>query len=126
MSNDKSVTEAELTERAVAPRVTENQMEECIASVNYINVGEALEAVGQPVHPSHRLLTLCIVIMINGFKVVGESACVYAENYDRDIGQRLALADAKKKIWPLMGYALADHQTYDGSTYWAQPSERGE
>ena len=109
-----------------APRVTREQIEENILAINYLNAGEAFAALGQPTVESHNLLTLCVIIMRNGFKVVGESACVYPENYDRDVGNKLAYENAISKIWPVMGYALADHRLYKGSTYWAQPSEGGE
>ena len=52
--------------------------------------------------------TLCQLRLVNGFSVLGTSACVCAENFDRAIGQRLARADAVSKIWPLEGYLLAE------------------
>lgn len=51
-------------------------------------------------------LTLCILVLQNGFTVVGESACASPENYDRKIGERIAKQNAMQKIWPLMGYEL--------------------
>lgn len=51
-------------------------------------------------------LTICILKLQNDFTVTGESACASPENFDEAIGQRLALEDAKRKIWPLLGYAL--------------------
>jgi len=42
----------------------------------------------------------------NGFTVTGESACVSPENFDPEIGRRVARANAVQKLWPLMGYAL--------------------
>lgn len=50
----------------------------------------------------------CIVVakLPNGFTVVGESACVDAENYDEQIGYDLAVEHIKKRLWELEGYAL--------------------
>ena len=42
----------------------------------------------------------------NGFTVTGESACASPENFDAEIGRKIARANAVQKIWPLMGYAL--------------------
>ena len=117
------VTESELQEHSTAPRITEKNLDENIICVNYLNIGEALTADGQPAHQSHHLLTLCILVLKNGFTIVGESACASPENYDAEIGRRLAYADAKKKVWPLMGYALRDHLIYGGQSYWAQPAK---
>ena len=51
-------------------------------------------------------LTICVLTLKNGFHVVGESAAASLENFDADIGQRLARENARRKIWPLEGYLL--------------------
>lgn len=57
------------------------------------------------VHPDSQL-TICIITLLNGFTVTGESACADPSMFNAEIGQRIAADNAKKKIWPLMGYAL--------------------
>ena len=52
------------------------------------------------------LLTFCVLILRNGFTVTGESACASPENFDAEIGRKIARANAVQKIWPLMGYEL--------------------
>ena len=52
------------------------------------------------------LLTFCVLVLDNGFTVTGESACASPENFDADIGKKIARANAVQKIWPLMGYEL--------------------
>lgn len=93
MNTTQPVTETELVAKATAPRVTEKDLEATIKQVTYIR---------------HGVLTLCILELQNGFIVTGESACASPENYDQDIGERIALENAKERIWPLMGYALRD------------------
>lgn len=51
-------------------------------------------------------LTVCCLTLVNGFNVVGESACASPENFDTAMGQRIARDNAKQKIWALEGYAL--------------------
>jgi hypothetical protein len=53
-------------------------------------------------------LTICTVQLDNGCVVIGESACVDPENYNKDIGDQLALRNAKNKLWPLFGFLLAE------------------
>ena len=53
-----------------------------------------------------RLLTFCVLVLKNGFTVTGESACASPENFDAEIGRKIARQNAEQKIWPLMGYAL--------------------
>ncbi|SEK10448.1 Gp49 family protein [Achromobacter sp. NFACC18-2] len=52
------------------------------------------------------LLTFCVLVLRNGFTVTGESACASPENFDADIGRKIARQNAVQKIWPLMGYEL--------------------
>lgn len=52
------------------------------------------------------LLTFCVLVLKNGFTVTGESACASPENFDAEIGRKIARQNAFQKIWPLMGYEL--------------------
>ena len=52
------------------------------------------------------LLTFCVLVMKNGFTVTGESACASPENFDAELGRKIARQNAVAKIWPLMGYEL--------------------
>lgn len=52
------------------------------------------------------LLTFCVLVLRNGFTVTGESACASPENFDAEIGRKIARANAVQKIWPLEGYLL--------------------
>jgi hypothetical protein len=54
------------------------------------------------------LLTFCVLILRNGFTVTGESACASPENFDAELGRKIARANAVNKVWPLMGYALKE------------------
>jgi hypothetical protein len=54
------------------------------------------------------LLTICVLVLKNGFTVTGESACASPDNFDAEIGKRIARANAVQKIWPLMGYHLKE------------------
>jgi hypothetical protein len=55
---------------------------------------------------SLELLTFCVLVLQNGFIVTGESACASPENFDAEIGRKIARQNAEQKIWPLMGYEL--------------------
>jgi hypothetical protein len=58
-------------------------------------------------------LTICCLVLENGFTVTGQSASVSPENFDAEIGQKIARADARDKIWQLEGYLLRErlHET---------------
>lgn len=51
-------------------------------------------------------LTACCLVLKNGFTVVGESAAASAENFDEEIGRKIAKENARNKIWMLEGYLL--------------------
>lgn len=52
------------------------------------------------------LLTFCVLVLKNGFTVTGESACASPENFNAEIGRKIARDNARNKIWLLEGYLL--------------------
>ncbi len=98
------------TKGKTAPRITPADIEANIAGEHYLNVGSALAATGvmnsYDTHVSLNLLTICVLVLRNGFTVTGESACASPENFDAEIGRKIARENAVQKIWPLMGYEL--------------------
>lgn len=113
--------EQEIQEKGLtAARVTPEDIEASIASEHYFTAADgrngAIEA-GQYVGregPKHgnmdlaqlALLTFCVLELRNGFTVTGESACASPENFDAEIGRKIARENARQKIWPLEGYLL--------------------
>lgn len=110
-------TEAECAEGRTAPRVSLTDIEGAIERMFFINGGEAALIFDQhtprngPLDPeiaSLRVLTICLVVMTNGFTIIGKSAPASADNFDPALGEKLAYEDAVRQIWPLMGFALRD------------------
>ena len=52
--------------------------------------------------------TVCCLMLVNGYTVIGESAAVSAANFDAEIGREVARSNARDKIWALEGYALKE------------------
>lgn len=53
-------------------------------------------------------LTVACLTLRNGFTVTGESAAASPENFDEEIGRKIARENARNKIWALEGYLLRD------------------
>lgn len=102
-----------------APRITPDDVKANIASEHYFTAAQALRLGGTEPHPLD-LLTFCVLVLKNGFTVTGESACASPENFDAEIGRRIARDNAVAKIWPLMGYELRSH-LHERAQYLAQP-----
>jgi hypothetical protein len=51
-------------------------------------------------------MTICALTLQNGFVVIGESAAASPENFNREIGEKVARDNARNKIWALEGYLL--------------------
>ena len=51
-------------------------------------------------------MTICVLTLKNGFQVTGESAAVSLDNFDEEIGRKVARDNARDKIWMLEGYLL--------------------
>ncbi len=110
--NDQEI-EHEIQEKGLtAPRITPADLEANIASEWYINAGSGVvpDDFQPPVPANHplRLLTICVLVLKNGFTVTGESACASPENFDAELGKKIAKQNAVAKVWPLMGYALKE------------------
>jgi hypothetical protein len=108
---DDSAIEQEIKAKGLtAPRVTPADIEANIASEWYINGGTGVvpDDFQPPVPVGHPLylLTFCVLVLRNGFTVTGESACASPENFDAELGKKIARANAVNKVWPLMGYEL--------------------
>lgn len=54
-------------------------------------------------------LTICVLTLQNGFTVVGESASASPENFNEEIGRKIAKGNAREKIWALMGMLLKNN-----------------
>jgi hypothetical protein len=102
-----------------APRVTPADIEANIASEHYFTAANGVTgAEYDDVENEHRefsippaalgLLTICVLVLRNGFTVTGESACASPENFNAELGRKIARQNAVAKMWPLMGYALRE------------------
>ena len=115
---------------STAPRVTPADIEANIASEHYFTAGEGVigafvagefgarggdtvavrRDIASPkaLKPSLNLLTFCVLVLRNGFTVTGESACASPENFNAEIGRRIARENAVNNVWPLLGFRLRD------------------
>lgn len=105
------VSESTIALQSLAPRVTPADIEANIESEWCFTAaqGASFAAVGRhdkPIPDPLSLLTFCVLLLRNGFTVVGQSACASPANFDAEIGRRIARADAVRQVWPLMGYEL--------------------
>lgn len=117
MTNDQTIEQEIQAKGKTAARIIPADIEANIASSWCFTAadgaaGAALSGIPfeeqPPVPAAHplRLLTICVLVLRNGFTVTGESACASPENFDAEIGRKVARANAVQKIWPLMGYEL--------------------
>lgn len=77
-----------------APRLTPAHIDSTINDISY--------------HRLTDVLTVCVLTLMNGFTVTGESACASPENYNKEIGNKVAFDNAREKIWALEGYLLKE------------------
>ena len=94
MLNDKELEEK--LEASPAPRVTKEHIESRIKETKCAKFSGTV--------------TLCQITLDNGYSVRGESACVNPENYNQEIGEKIAYDNAFSKLWPLFGFLLAEDQ----------------
>lgn len=104
-----------------APRITLADVESRIAAEAYFTAHEGVLGAHRMhndvyqlvrhddtvIEETMKLLTFCVLVLKNGFKVTGESVCVSQANYNEELGRKLARQNAVDKIWPLLGYELS-------------------
>jgi len=111
----EAAIEAEIQAKGLnAPRLSPSQIDATIDSEHYFTALEGVdghyrggtEAQGVQNAQALSLMTFCVLVLKNGFTVTGQSACASPENYDAEIGRKVAREKAREKIWALEGYLL--------------------
>ncbi|CAI1014168.1 Uncharacterised protein [Serratia fonticola] len=91
--NDQDI-EKELQSKGLnAPRITPEHI-------------QRVQKCGQYFRFPGTTVIVCCITLENGYTVTGESACASPENFDEEIGSKIALQNAVSKIWGLEGYLL--------------------
>lgn len=114
--NDDQIEQEIQAKGLTAPRVTPADIEANIVSEHYFTAADGADGASMRIHRercgpvpgSLDLLTFCVLTLRNGFTVTGESACASPENFDAELGRKIARQHAVDKLWPLMGYALRE------------------
>lgn len=104
-NHDEVAIEKEIQAKGLnAPRLTPDHINAQVVGEYYGRASEMFA--GAPGAEDLSCLTIVVLRLKNGFIVTGESACASPENYDRDIGIKIARDNARAKIWALEGYNL--------------------
>ena len=122
MSTPDETIEQEIQAKGLtAARVTPADIEANIASEHYFTAADGARMSPEGNWPIHNLntgslglLTFCVLVLRNGFTVTGESACASPENFDAEVGRKIARQNAAQKIWPLLGFALKERLHAEG------------
>jgi citrate lyase synthetase len=96
MSRDEIAIESEIQAKGLnAPRLSPELIDAAIVSEAY------------HVFPCTST-TVCLLTLRNGFSVVGQSSAASIENFDAELGRKIARGNAREKIWQLEGYLLRE------------------
>lgn len=125
--SDKDIESEIQAKGLTAPRVTPQHIESIIASEHYFTAQDGVIGAQYCHVPNGEisigphsldLLTFCVMTLTNGFTVTGESACASKENFDPEIGRKIARENAVNKIWMREGYLLKQRLHDDRSDVW--------
>lgn len=93
MTSEEAI-EKEIQDKGLnAPRLTPAHIDKTIVSETYTNLPNGCSIV-------------CQLTLVNGYTVIGTSSCVSADNFNQEIGNKIAKENAREKIWELEGYLL--------------------
>lgn len=97
MIKDEAAIESEIQNEGLkAPRLTPQHIDDQIVSAD-CHVFNGTTG------------TACYLTLRNGFTVIGESACASSENFDADLGRKIAFDNVRNKIWAFEGTACVMH-----------------
>jgi len=116
--NEQTIEQEIQAKGLTAPRITPEDIEANITSEHFFTAREGrMGAIDNDTYVGREmpmpdnsdlkpleLLTFCVLVLRNGFTVTGESACASPENFDAEIGRKIARQNAVAKICPQMGY----------------------
>lgn len=91
--NEQQIENEIQSKGLTAPRITPDHIDAQIATQDFY------------VFPG-TTTTVCLLMLVNGFTVIGHSACASPENFDAELGRKIAHKNARDQIWSLEGYAL--------------------
>lgn len=113
--NDDLIEQEIQAKGLTAPRITPADIEANIKHTYFFTAEEGAQGALAKTDPelgaefpTISMLTFCVLVLRNGFTVTGESACASPENFDAELGRKIARQNAIDKVWPLMGYALKE------------------
>jgi hypothetical protein len=87
----------EMLEQARGPRVTEESIRAKIECHSF-----------HEEHIGAAKVTICFILMRNGFVFVGKSSAASPQNHNAKIGEYYAYDDAFRQIWEHEGYLLRE------------------
>ena len=113
-----AVGDAEAAAVAVAPRVSLASMEAKVKAEYWFTAQEAIAGMqggAMPLCDELKVLTICVLVLENGWTLVGKSAPASPANFNAELGHKFAREDAIRQLWPLEGYALRE-RLFEGDT----------
>ena len=112
-TTDESIEQEIQAKGLTAPRVTPAALKDEIVSEHYFTAADGARMSPDGNWPIHSLntgslgsLTFCVLVLRNGFTATGTSACASPENFDAEIGRKVARQKALEDVWMVMGYEL--------------------
>lgn len=91
--NEQNIENEIIEKGLTAPRLTPDLIDSKIVNEQYY------------VFPG-TTTTVCFLALANGFGTVGHSACASPENFNEELGRKIARENAREEIWALEGYLL--------------------
>lgn len=97
--NDQEIEQEVQAKGLTAPRLSPADLDANIAHIEIV----------KHVSNSGQVLRWAVLTTQNGFAVAGKpSVAVSPENDNAEIGEKVAIANSRNELWPLMGYALKE------------------
>lgn len=106
MTESLEATDKYGAEGATAPRITLDYIKDQIEQQWFVTADRIpSERARLAVVEKIKHITVCLMIMKNGFCVIGKSAPMSPENFDEEKGKTFAYEDCIRQLWPMYAFA---------------------
>jgi hypothetical protein len=78
--------------------------DQALRGISIVEIGTREATLGVKPFAELGRITLCFLVLQNGYVAVGSSATVSPEHFDEEVGRKFAKEDALRAVWAVLGY----------------------
>ena len=125
-NSHQNLEETTMSDQAIEKDIQAKGLNAPRVSLDDLNSNIVHAEIVKHVSPSDQVLRWAVITTRNGFSLAGRPSCAASSaNDNQELGEKIAIDNARNELWPLMGYALRE-QLSKGGGHDCQRASKGE